>query len=209
MNRLTTSIIVAMVVLSVIFFLGRLFFLSGVQREILQTRNRLEQLEDNQATLEKELEKLRSRATDQLKDARNSSLLKPGMEFKLLNNIIELSGNLKINDFAILPSYFHKNAEDQGGSETSTSFNAIQELPQLDEQGMPIGASTDDDTEWPGVEIVPVKFSFTTTFRNLGQFFSKIDSQMPINQIRSADIILQDAYISRGTVVMLFPVAEK
>ncbi|MEW6711653.1 MAG: hypothetical protein AB1403_17660 [Candidatus Riflebacteria bacterium] len=209
MNRLTTGIIVAIVVLSVLFFLGRLFFLSGVQREISQTRNRLEQLENNQANLDKELEKLRGKVTDQVKDARNSSLLKPGMEFKLLNNIIELSGNLKINDFAILPSYFHKSAEDQGSSEPSTSFNAVEELPQLDEQGMPIGAATDDDTEWPGIEIVPVKFSFTTTFRNLGQFFSHIDSQMPINQIRSADIMLQDAYISRGTVVMLFPVAEK
>lgn len=210
MNKLTTSLLVSLVVVIVVFFLGRLVLLSGIQREIMQSQNRLDQLEDNKQTLETELSKLRNKVKEEIAPQRSSTLLKAGSEHILLSSIIAHAGNMKINQFELMPSYFVKNPEDEfGSSSNSAQFGAGDELPQLDDQGMPVGASVEDDTEWAGVEIVPVRFSFTTTFRNLGQFFSQIDKLMPINQIRSADILLQDSMITRGTVVMLFPVAEK
>ncbi len=210
MNKLTTSIFVSLIVVIVVFFLGRLVLLSGLQREIIQAGNRLDQFEDNQQQLENELNKLRSKVKQEIKQQRSSSLLKPGEEYSLLSSILAQAGNLKLNNFELMPSYFVKNPEDDfGSSSDSTQFKPGDELPQIDEQGMPVGASVEEDTEWPGVEIVPIRFSFTTTFRNLGKFFSQIDSQMPINQIRSADILMTDSIITRGTVVMLFPVAEK
>ena len=210
MNKLGTSIAVSLVVVIVVFFLGRLFFLSGTQREILHAKNRLDQLEDNRAILEKELAKLKSKAKETVKEQRNTTLLKPGEEHSLFASILADSGNMRLNHFELMPSYFVKNPEDQFNTDSGgTTYKPGAELPQLDDQGMPVGSSVEEDTEWPGVEIIPVSFSFTTTFRNLGQFFSQIDSKMPINQIRSADILLKDSGITRGTVVMLFPVAEK
>ncbi len=209
MNKLTTSIFATIIILTVVFFLGRLFMLSGLQREIAQAQSRLEQMEDSQKELEVELNKLRGKAKEEIKPERSNFLLKPGQEHSLLSSIVNCSGNMKISDFNLMPPYFVKSAQDFSSGAESQGFKAGDQPAKLDDQGNPIGMSFEDESEWPGIEIIPLKFSFATTYRNLGNFFSEIDRTMPINQIRSADVLLSDSGITRGTAVILFPVAEK
>jgi Tfp pilus assembly protein PilO len=211
MNQMNSRILASIVVLVIVFFLARLVMLSGPAREIAQLHNRLQQLEESKAIKEIELEKHRKQARQEVKLERSNTLLKPGQEYNLLKQILACSGNMSIQNFAILPSYRVKNKDDEFMSDNYEvkNYNAGDELPQIDEQGNPVGMVTDDDVEWPGVEIVPVKLSFTTTYRSLGQFFSQVLRSMPINVVRSMDIMVKDSGISKGTVVLLFPVSEK
>lgn len=210
MKKVANSIIAAIVFLSVLFFIGRLVFLSGVQKEISQTQNRLTQLEEKKGLLEAELVKLRARAKQEIKSSKKSAFLIPGQEHTLLTSILACTGNLRIQNYELMKSYFVKSQDDESlyGS-SSASFNTAEQLPELDDQGMPVGATMEEDTEWPGVEIIPIKLSFSTTYRNLGKFFSKIDKNLPINVVRSMDVLIKDSAITKGTIVMLFPVTEK
>jgi hypothetical protein len=210
MNQLHKTIIATLVFLFVAFFLGRLIFLSGIQREIMHAENRLVQLEENQAILNIDLEKLRQGIKAEVKVKRSNFLTKPGEEQKLLKSVIDCGGPMRIKNFSILPAYRVKGSEDSQanfGSSDKSGFNPEEELPQLDDQGMPVGVSTEDDYEWPGAEIIPVKFSFATTYRNLGQFFAEVQKTMPVNVIRSMDLIVKSSGICRGTIVLLFPVS--
>jgi hypothetical protein len=210
MNKVASSIIASVVVLSVVFFLGRLLLLSGLQKEIMQASNRLAQYEDNKNILEAKLNKWRKKINaDPVKMPRSSKILLPGQEYQLLDSIIKFSGNMKIQDFELMNSYFVKNKDEEENMMSSASFNPGEELPQLDDQGMPVGLSVEEDIEWPGVEIIPVKFTFTTTYRNLGKFFSEVTKNLPICTVRSMDLLLKDSGIAKGTLVVLFPVSEK
>lgn len=209
MNKVTTSVLATIIALAVLFFLGRLMFLSGIQREILQTSNRLAQLEENKALLEVQLEKIKGSVKQETKPTRKSNLLVAGQEYTLLSSLLACAGNMKIQNFELMSSYHVKTGEDENVSSSSGGgFNATEELPQLDDQGMPVGSSVEEDTEWPGIEIIPLKLSFTTTYRNLGMFMSEIDRNLPINVVRSMDVLIKDSGIAKGTIVMLFPVAE-
>ncbi|GAB4273970.1 MAG: hypothetical protein Kow0029_13990 [Candidatus Rifleibacteriota bacterium] len=210
MNQLTKSIFATIVILVVFFFLGKIFILSGLQKEISQTENLIAQLENNKRVLEQDLEKYRQKAKQEIKSTKNNIMLESGKEFSLLKTLLECKGNMKIQNFELLPSYYVKNKEEDNFMTNSIPDMKLSEtLPELDEQGMPINAVSEEVTEWPGVEIIPIKFSFTTTYRSLGMFFSKVDKLMPINVVRSMDVLIEDSGITRGTVVLLFPIAEK
>ncbi len=211
MNQMNSRILASVVALVIVFFLARLVMLSGSEREIVQLKTRLQQLDESKIIKETELEKYRKQARQEVKLERSNRLLIPGQEYNLLQQILECAGNMRIKDFAILPSYRVKNKDDEFMSDNYEvkNYNAGDELPQIDEQGNPVGMVTDDDTEWPGVEIIPVKLSFTTTYRSLGQFFSQVLRSMPVNVVRSMDIMVKDSGISKGTVVLLFPVSDK
>jgi hypothetical protein len=73
---------------------------------------------------------------------------------------------------------------------------------------MPVGLAAEEDIEWAGVEIVPVKMTFTSTYRSFGRFSSEAVKNLPINAVRSMDLLLKNEGIVKGTLVMNFPVAE-
>ncbi|MGM0598753.1 MAG: hypothetical protein ACQETH_02940 [Candidatus Rifleibacteriota bacterium] len=209
MNRFTSSIIASIVTVAIIFFIGRLLFLSDIQKNILQVSKQIIQIKDNTNTLNQELNKLKKEVKTYVEKPRNQKVLIPGNEPKLLSSIIKCSQNMRIQDYEILPSYFVKGKnEDSYSSTSSQAYQDGEELPPLDENGMPIGIEVDDGSDWPGVEIIPVKFRFITTYRNLGQFFSNAEKYLPMSKIKSLDLILKDSGIAKGTLVMLFPASE-
>lgn len=210
MNRIQTNLLSALVVIIVAFFLGRLMFLSNISKEIEQAKNRLQTSQQQLSLLTAQLEKSKSDKKTTTDSPRNQKLLKPGQESSLLRLISEVSEkSFKINSFELLGAFMFKPAEAENMEQNSQSFKALEELPQLDEQGMPVGLSDETDEEWPGVEIIPVKVTFASTYRTLGKFLSEAKKQLPLHAIRSMDILMKTGGIVRGTLVMTFPVSER
>ncbi len=141
---------------------------------------------------------------------RNNKLLLAGQEAALLRSILDLGGkSLRLNSYSMLPSFRVKANDDSMISDNPPQApEGTQELPQLDEQGMPVGLAADDDEEWPGVEIIPVKMTFTSTYRSFGKFLSDAGRGMPVSAVRSMDLLLKSDGIVKGTLIMNFPVAE-
>ncbi|HNW35517.1 MAG TPA: hypothetical protein PKM25_11335, partial [Candidatus Ozemobacteraceae bacterium] len=97
--------------------------------------------------------------------------------------------------------------EAQGDSMKSEPVQPAQ-LPQLDENGMPVGAVTDEgEDEWPGVEIIPASLQIKATFSSTGRFFDQLKKQLPLSGIQLLQLDLDGSGIVRGNVRITFPVA--
>lgn len=209
MNRISTNILATLIVILVVFFLGRLMLLAGLQTEIQQAQNRLEQTSQTLAELNAEAEKVRVPAlADKL--PKSSKMLKPGEESTLLRLLGSTAGkSFRLNSFDVIESFRIKPENSDESAMSSSGFGGgSEELPQLDEQGMPVGISTEENEEWPGVEVVPVKMTFSTTYRTIGKFLSEAGRNLPVNAVRSMDMMIRDGGLVRGTLVMTFPLTE-
>lgn len=210
MNKVKASVVASLILIIVVFFLGRLFFVSSVQKEFDQTQLTLSQRLNELEALRKDRKRLESTDGEDAALARSSVLLKPGKEPGLVRQLIAASGKVRLSSFEILEPYFVKNENEQEYSmAVDTSFNPNDDKLELDEFGMPVGLPVYKDiSEWEGVEIVPVRFKFMARVVALGKFLKKIDTELPMNIIRSMDVILQGNDVARGTIVLLFPLEE-
>ncbi|PKL50449.1 MAG: hypothetical protein CVV42_02845 [Candidatus Riflebacteria bacterium HGW-Riflebacteria-2] len=209
MNNIATNLVALFIVLIVVFFAGRIFLLADVKTQLTQAESKLAEHQTQQTTLEAEYEKLKNRVKNSEVPLRSNKLLIAGQEASLLRSVIDLGGkSMRLNSYSMLPSFMVKPAEEESYTESpSQSTGNIGELPQLDEQGMPVGLAEEDE-EWPGVEIIPVKMTFTSTYRSFGKFLSDAGKSMPVNSVRSMDLLMKSDGIVKGTLIMNFPVAE-
>ncbi|PKL42546.1 MAG: hypothetical protein CVV41_13415 [Candidatus Riflebacteria bacterium HGW-Riflebacteria-1] len=208
MNNIKTNLAALLIVLIVVFSIGRLFLLANLQKQLEQSQSQLAQYQANQEAIEAEQEKLSAQIKKSDSPVRSNKLLLPGQEASLLRSILDLGGkSLRLNSYAMLPTFRVKNADETMYS-ASPMAAVSEELPQLDDQGMPVGLATESDEEWPGVEIMPVKLTFTSTYRSFGKFLSEAGKLMPVSAVRSLDLLLKNEGIVKGTLIMNFPVAE-
>ena len=214
MNRIVTNLAATLIAIAVFFFLGRLFFLSGLQNEINQAYLTLEGSKSKFDQVNAELARLKPTNESQnealAKAPLIEKLLKPSEEASLLRLISDSAGkSFRINSFDLIDSFILKPelADEASGGSPPFTGNPEQLAP-LDEQGMPIGSSSDADEEWPGIEIIPARITFSSTFRTLGKFLSEAGQSLPLNTVRSLDIILREEGLIKGTLVMNFPIAE-
>ena len=199
-----------LIVLVVVFFVGRIFLLADIQKQLVQAESELEQHSISQTNIKAEYDNLKERAKSAEVPIRSNKLLIAGQEASLLSSILDLGGkSLRLDSYSMLPSFRVKADEEETYSEVpAQSSDTPQELPQLDDQGMPVGMATDEDEEWPGVEIIPVRMTFTSTYRSFGKFLSDAGKSMPVSAVRSLDLLLKSDGIVKGTLIMNFPVAE-
>lgn len=213
MNKVAANSLAAVILMIVVFFVGRLFFLSSLQTELQQSSQLLEENQRKYAALEAEVSKIlpesAEAAAGRKKVSGENKLIKAGEEASLLRQISEKSGDsFRMHSFDLIESFRIKPDMEISDAGTQSFAAGTQELPQLDEQGMPVGLAAEDDTEWPGVEVVPAKLTFATSIRALGKFLNEAGRTMPINSIRSLDLIMRDGGLVRGTLVLNFPLAE-
>jgi hypothetical protein len=136
-------------------------------------------------------------------------VLRIGDESNVLETVFKQSSRrMKIYTFEILNSFFVKTKDDMDSMEVPT-INPAESLPKLDDQGMPIGVSTEEDVEWPGVEIVPVKLTFKSSLKGFGSYLSKLGKQLPLHAARSLDLIIKDSGLVQGTIILNLPVFQK
>ena len=215
MNKVATNSFAAIVLMVVVFFVGRLFFLSSLQTGLQQASQLLAENQIKYAALEAEVNKIMPGAAEttagRKKDGGGNKLIRAGEEASLLRQISEKSGDsFRIHSFDLIESFRVKPEMEMmdAGAGASSFAPGTQELPQLDEQGMPVGLAAEEDVEWPGVEVIPAKMTFATSIRALGKFLSEAGRTMPVNSIRSLDLIMRDGGLVRGTLVLNFPLAE-
>jgi hypothetical protein len=141
--------------------------------------------------------------------SKTRTLLKPGFEESNLMKLIlsctrGCTDSFTISSFHIMdPYYVHPAAE-----ETDYENIDIKDLVIDMETGMPIGAEIDDGS-WQGVEIVPVRLTYVTSFKSLMEFFNNFrGKKLPLYSIRSLDINFIDSKFVRGTLVLGFPLAK-
>jgi len=210
MNNIGANLAALLIVLIVVFFVGRIFLLAETQKQLEQAESQVEQYKSSQADIDAEYESLKERLKNSEAPLRNNKLLLAGQEASLLRSTLDLGGkSMRLNSFSLLPSFRVKSdiEENYSNSPVRSSVNP-EEMPQLDDQGMPVGLANDDEEEWPGVEIVPIKMTFTSTYRSFGKFLSDSGRNMPVNAVRSMDLLLKSDGIVKGTLIMNFPVAE-
>ncbi|EKD82705.1 MAG: hypothetical protein ACD_39C01146G0003 [uncultured bacterium] len=208
MNNIRTNLAALFIVLIVVFSLGRLVLLADAQKRLEQAQSQLSQYQASHQAIEAEYEKLKAQMKNTDTPVRSNKLLLPGQEASLLRSILDLGGkSLRLNSYSMLPSFRVKAADESMYAESSMAA-VSEELPQLDDQGMPVGLAAESDEEWPGVEIVPVKLTFTSTYRSFGKFLSEAGKLMPVSAVRSLDLLLKNEGIVKGTLIMNFPVAE-
>ena len=210
MNNIGANLAALLIVLIVVFFVGRIFLLAETQKQLEQAESQVEQYKSSQADIDAEYESLKERVKNSEAPLRNNKLLLAGQEASLLRSTLDLGGkSMRLNSFSLLPSFRVKSdiEENYSNSPVRSSVNP-EEMPQLDDQGMPVGLANDDEEEWPGVEIVPIKMTFTSTYRSFGKFLSDSGRNMPVNAVRSMDLLLKSDGIVKGTLIMNFPVAE-
>lgn len=207
MNNIKINLMALFIVLIVVFSIGRIFLLADSQKELEQSEAQLEEYHAQHKFIETQLKSLQERLKGEEVPMRNNKLILPGKESSLLSSILELGGkSLRLNSYAMLPSFRVKvEYEEQAVTQPSVISET---LPQFDDQGVAIGVTDEDDEEWPGVEIIPVRMTFTSTYRSFGKFLSEAGKSMPVSAVRSMDLLLKNDGIVKGTLIMNFPVAE-
>ncbi len=209
MNKVMQSALATIVVLALIFFLGRLLMISGIEKQLEEARFSLETQKKAKSDLDAEYNKLKAKEPTSVKKPKSDKVLKVGDESKVLATVFEQSSRrMKIYTFEILKSFFAKN-KDENSMVEATTINPTENFSQLDDQGMPIGASTDDEVEWPGVEIVPVKLTFKSSFKGFGSYLSKLGKQLPLHSTRSLDLIVKESGLVQGTIILNLPSFKK
>lgn len=208
MSKLNTNVLAAVITIIVFFFLGRLLFLASAQGELEQLKDSLQFTNRILQERNAELEILKKTVQADTDINRSKTVLKPGEESSILHFILSNAGNsFKLNTFELLTPYFIKSgAETDSGSQGQFSAT-LETLPDLDDQGMPINMAAESDEDWPGVEIVPIRITFATTYSGLGSLLSKAVKYLPMHAVRSMDLRLSRTV--KGTLIMTLPVAEK
>ena len=209
MNKVTVSIIVSLIIVIVVLFLGRLVFLSQIEREITQTRSQISRLELDKKALDESAKKLKESSVKMPKNT--GKILDPGQEAEAFKAILSCGGKNRFNfqNFEELKVYNIKStAEDNVSQSSKPALNSSQPLPKFDNQGNAVNMIKDEE-DWAGVEILPVKFAFKTTFSGIGSFLSNTKKELPLHGVRNMDLIFDESGIVRGTIVLIFPESER
>lgn len=209
MNRILVNTIFAIFLVFVVVVLGGHLFLSNydiaIENVQIELNNKVAELENHRKSLENMKE------PDSSQNKRNPLLL-AGQEGQLMKLFLNknIEKNFKINSYDLYSPYFYKPESIAKELESSSSPNKAptpEELPDLDENGMPINAYKEtDEEEWQGIETVPIKITFTARAEGMNPTLSYFKN-MPLNSIRAADFIL-DGRLIKGTLIFAFPLNE-
>lgn len=211
MNRLTVSLIVTGLALILLFLLGRWLLLGDLESRIAEETLRQEQATAELARLTAEHDALKASLASA--PARLPlRWLGIGEEATLLRGLFDAASGTQIimRKFEFLPIFHLKgDTSEQSGRPAPTAPPEI--LPQFDERtGQAVGAETDEgDTEWPGVEILPVRVEMKGLFAGIVGFFLHARRSLPRFHVRSLDLGIEESGIVKGNAILVFPVLAK
>ena len=134
-------------------------------------------------------------------------LLDAGLqEANLMQSILACANDtFFIRNFDIGKSYVLKSDDKENEYNEPQKFDY--KNVELDENGMPVGLEVDDG-KWEGVEVLPVKIRFDSTYASLAKFMKEL-KVLPIHLIRSLDVNFVNSKRIRGTIILSFPLGEK
>lgn len=208
MKRLTYSITATLGGLLIALFVAYRLLVSPLHMEISSENAGLAALEEEQVQLEAEVKTLSTKVKEQLKAGSAGRLMKPGEESLLLGGVLAIASasDVLVQGFELQQAFRVKGEADAANFGGRPEPLQPAQLPQLDENGMPIGAVTDEgDDEWPGVEVLPVSMKLKATFSSFGRFFDLLKKKLPLWGIQTLKLDLDGSGIIRGDVRLTFP----
>ena len=211
MNKILTNIVFVVIAVIVIVVLGNLFFISNLDTDI-------KQIESEIAIKRNDLEKLRTELNNSSNEKQNkntnSRLVSIGQEGQIMKLFLDSNKSkspIAINTYDLFSSYYYKpeNTNDNSNEEMKQpqQDNSVEKTPLLDENGMPVGAYAQDEDDWQGVEITPIKITFKQDPKLMGATL-KLLQNLPVNAVRAADFVF-DKNLIRGTLILAFPLNEQ
>ncbi|HOY68551.1 MAG TPA: hypothetical protein PLP29_16855 [Candidatus Ozemobacteraceae bacterium] len=210
MNKLITVVAATLIGLLVASALGYHLLVNGIRTDAANETAALAGFQTERTLLDAELKRLSDNIQTQRQNGVPGRPMRPGEEGLLLGSILAAASatDMIVQGFELQPSWKAKgDAEAIGGAAQPSPAQPAQ-LPQLDENGMPVGAVTDEgDEEWPGVEIVPASLKLKGTFPSFGRFFDLVTKKLPLSGIQTMSLDLDGSGIIRATLRMTFPVA--
>lgn len=208
MNRMFGAIILLIALFLTLYGVGHVFFLGSMRQHLAELHSRTTSL---RANLEDQTDRWntlgKKGGSGQTPKKAAASLLIAGKEGRLPGSLLALARakRLDVDSFEYLPSYFVKGSEQE--TPAMPALQPDQQLPELDEQGMPVGAMTEsDEPEWAGFEVLPVQVNFMGTYRKLGEFISAMEESLPLFSIRRCLFTINESGIAKGQLVLVFPV---
>lgn len=81
-------------------------------------------------------------------------------------------------------------------------------LPQLDENGMPVGAMTEESDDDQGIEVLPIRLKLRGTVSGWGEFIHKTEQTLGLSGIRTMRMEINDGTIAKGTVEFVLPLSQ-
>lgn len=205
MTNDSKHLLLAFLFVFMVFFVGSYFYWIPLEKDYQELIGELAQKESELERIETILKQIESDKS--VSPSRISSMLFPSEESQILKMLNDLARRtVIIESFEILPTFFIKPEDSFHFHQPQQESYNIQELPELDDSGMPIGIEYQHShTEWEGVEVVPVRFRFTARFNRFGSFLNSIETTLPLSAVRLMDIMTYRQGIVRGTITLVFP----
>lgn len=208
MKRLTHSIAATVAGLLIALFVAYRLLVSPVYTEISSENAGLASLQAEQAKLEGEVRQLSAKVAEQLRTGLHGQMMKQGEESLLLSEVLAVASatDVSVQGFELHPSFLAKGEADSQTPVSRPQPLQPAQLPQLDENGMPVGIETDEgDKEWPGVEILPVSMKLKAGYSSFGRFFDLLKKQLPLWGVQTLKFDLDGSGDIRGAVRLTFP----
>jgi len=209
-KKLVTVVMATLIGLLIAAVAGYHLLVAGVRAEAGNEEAAVTSLQTERTLLDAELKSLSEKVRVQRQSGSPGRPMRPGEEGLLLGSILSAASatDMIVQSFELQPSWKAKGDADEAADGVQPSPAQPAQLPQLDENGMPVGAATDQgDEEWSGVEIVPASLKLKGTFPSFGRFFDLLTKKLPLSGIQTMSLELDGSGIIRGTLRMTFPVA--
>ena len=209
MNKILTNVLFMIIAVIIIVVLGNLFFISNLDNKILQLELDIAEQRSKVENQKSEIENLSSEKTD----SNAPRVLSIGEEGKIMKHFLDsdkFKSPLVINTYDLFASYFYKpenTDENDNNAANQQNQNNSENTPLLDDNGMPVDAYAETDSEWKGIEILPIKITFSQKPEDMGKTLKLLNS-LPVNAVRTADFVFGKKLI-RGTIILAFPLNEE
>lgn len=208
MKQLAYSTAATLACLLLAVFVAHRVLVAPLSADISGEKAILASLQEEQGQLEEDVKRLSEKMKDQLKIGPPGRVMNPGEESLLLGGVLAVASatDVVVQGFELHPPF---RAKGEAGSQNAAARAAPMqpaELPQLDENGMPVGAETDEgNEEWPGVEVLPVSLKLKATYPSFGRFFDLLKKKLPLWGVQTMNLDLDGSGIVRGDLRLTFP----
>jgi hypothetical protein len=217
MKHFALFVSIAVLLLGIVLGIAHWALVTPLNREAGQTGERQKDLEEQLQEIEVQFQALSGTlpASSPVVVARARTLLRPGREGRLLADFLEATKRFRVDIEGLtlhppMTITSPRSEQARGGAPSPGGQQPAGEqetLPQLDDQGMPVGYQQDSEEE-TSLECVQMTFQHRSTFRGFGQLLQEMERTMPWHGIRQCGLTLHENGILSGLTTVLFPVRE-
>jgi len=205
--QLLGGILLLLVICSVAAYLT---MIAPLYQEIATLSQRAQALDTEQRGLDQKLANMPAApATNQ---GHRMTMLRAGDEPLALKRLYgAASGSTLMIEAVELLNVFNLKAsadDTPSAPQTSAPAGGNAPLPQLDENGMPVGSMTEESDDDKGIEVLPIRLKLRGTISGWGEFIHKSELTLGLSGIRTLRMAIDDGTIAKGTVEFVLPLGQ-